>query len=143
MTSSYFQDTATSGVYQLPGTGLLPLEEAAARKCLLWLPVSLGKATSLDAALQAIGDALSFPEWYGLNLDALRDCLGDLGWRPAPGYVLLFTRCGALQEQDAAGFSSLLRVIDDVAALWREQGIGFWCLVDARLPGLVQLPGTP
>ena len=143
MTSSYFTDTATSGVYQLPGTELSALEEAAERKCLLWLQVRLGKAASLDAALQAIGKALAFPEWYGINLDALRDCLSDLGWRPAPGYVLVLARCSTLEEEDAAGFSSLLRVIADVAALWREQGIGFWCLVDARLPGLAQLPGTP
>ena len=26
----------------------------------------------------AFADSLSFPEWYGANLDALHDCLGDI-----------------------------------------------------------------
>ena len=143
MTALPFEDPATSGVYRLPPGGLASLEKAAARKCLLWLSVSLGKASSIDDALQAMGDALAFPEWYGINLDALRDCLSDLGWRPAAGYVLVLTRCNTVLELDAAGFSSLLRVIADVAALWREQGIGFWCLVDAPLAGLPQFPDTP
>ncbi len=39
---------------------------------------------------KALAEALSFPEWYGCNLDALMDCLTDicaptqlrlLGWR--------------------------------------------------------------
>lgn len=30
-------------------------------------------------AHEALKAALSFPEYYGCNLDALHDCLGDLG----------------------------------------------------------------
>lgn len=36
-----------------------------------------GAATKADA-LAAIGRALHFPAYYGRNLDALADCLGDL-----------------------------------------------------------------
>lgn len=37
--------------------------------------VDLGDART---AVAVIGDELGFPEWYGRNLDALHDCLGDL-----------------------------------------------------------------
>lgn len=143
MTSSLFENPASSGVYQLSSVGLAALEDAAARQCLLWLPVSLGKADSLDGALQILGESLAFPEWYGVNLDALHECLADLGWRPAPGYVLVLTRCSTLVEHDAEGFSRLLHVIADVAGLWRAQGIGFWCLFDADLSEYERLSDKP
>ena len=50
---------------------------------------------SIDAAdnpLQNIAQALAFPGWFGGNWDALEDSLGDLSWRKAEGYVLVFSR---------------------------------------------------
>ena len=40
----------------------------------------VGKADLADArmAVAAIGAELGFPDYYGKNLDALHDCLGDL-----------------------------------------------------------------
>jgi RNAse (barnase) inhibitor barstar len=33
--------------------------------------------------------ALSFPDYFGANWAALEDCLSDLGWLPAPAYLLV------------------------------------------------------
>ena len=43
----------------------------------------------MKAILSGFGKALYFPEWYGANLDALKDCLTDFSWREATGYVLI------------------------------------------------------
>ncbi|MFE2754143.1 barstar family protein [Actinosynnema sp. NPDC059335] len=45
-------------------------------------------ARSKQAAIAAIADALSFPAWFGHNLDALHDCLTDLSWLPEGEHVL-------------------------------------------------------
>lgn len=56
-----------------------------------WRVGVVSGATTKAEALDAIGAALSFPRWYGHNLDALWDCLLDLseptalvwtGWEP-------------------------------------------------------------
>lgn len=56
-----------------------------------WRVGIVSGATTKGEALDAIGAALSFPHWYGRNLDALWDCLRDLtaptalvwaGWEP-------------------------------------------------------------
>ncbi|MBY8854305.1 barstar family protein, partial [Saccharothrix sp. MB29] len=39
-------------------------------------------ARSKRAAIAAIAEALSFPAWFGQNLDALYDALTDLSWLP-------------------------------------------------------------
>ena len=45
-------------------------------------------ARSKKAAIGAIAEALSFPDWFGHNLDALYDCLTDLSWLPEGEHVL-------------------------------------------------------
>ena len=60
-----------------------------------------------DAALRAIGDALAFPDYYGVNLDALNDCLRDL---PGPT-VLLWEAWGPLARAEPRWFGVLARVL--------------------------------
>ena len=38
-----------------------------------------GRISSREALHTALAEALPLPEWYGRNLDALMDCLTDLG----------------------------------------------------------------
>ncbi|NUT49285.1 MAG: barstar family protein [Saccharothrix sp.] len=45
-------------------------------------------ARTRQAVLGAIAEALSFPDWFGHNLDALYDCLTDLSWLPEGEHVL-------------------------------------------------------
>lgn len=40
--------------------------------------------------LQTAADAMSFPSYFGHNWDAFEECINDLAWTPAPGYVLLY-----------------------------------------------------
>ncbi|MEU4768224.1 barstar family protein [Actinosynnema sp. NPDC023794] len=49
--------------------------------------VRRGAHTKKDA-IGAIAEALSFPDWFGHNLDALHDCLTDLSWLPEGEHVL-------------------------------------------------------
>jgi hypothetical protein len=58
------------------------------------------------AALDAIGAALSFPSWYGRNLDALEDCLRDLSWLPEGAHALIWVNSSALREH--AVFEAIL-----------------------------------
>lgn len=80
--------------------------------------------TTRDAVLAALGEALGFPDYFGRNLDALADCLGDLdepirlewsGWQD-------------LQATDATGFGRVLLVLDDRAE--EPPAFSVW-LVDA------------
>jgi len=63
-------------------------------------------------ALAALGSALGFPQHYGLNLDALHDCLRDLdGPR-----LLLWDSWGPLAWADRSAFDRILTVLGRRAA---------------------------
>ena len=81
--------------------------------------------------LDRVSHALEFPAWFGGNWDALFDCLADLGWRPAPGYVLVLEHASRLRETQPEVFDTALLIMEDAGSAWRERGIAFRVFVDA------------
>lgn len=49
--------------------------------------------------LATLGRAFAFPDYYGQNYNALDECLRDLSWLPAPGYVLRVRDADSLWRQ--------------------------------------------
>lgn len=66
-------------------------------------------------ALDAIASALSFPDHFGRNLDALYDCLRDLSWLDECEHVLVWTDPDTLRSADPAGYAGIERVLGDAA----------------------------
>lgn len=128
--------TEHAGVYHMPGDGEAGLIDAAAQNIFAVFRVDLAGVSDKAALLQAIGDAMAFPEWYGRNWDALLDCLADLGWQSAEGYVVILEHCDGIHGRAEADFVQTLQVFDAAANEWREQGIPFWCFVDMQADGI-------
>lgn len=70
-----------------------------------------------------------FPEWFGDNWDALADCLGDLSWWPARGYVLVLGETAALRRARPDAWQQLLDILSDSADSWRTAAVPFWSFV--------------
>jgi RNAse (barnase) inhibitor barstar len=83
-----------------------------------------------EGFLSAVAQALTFPAWFGHNWDALEDCLTDLSWQQAPGYLVILAHADAFRAADEPAFRMALRIFDAAADHWREDGIPFWTLVD-------------
>jgi hypothetical protein len=93
-----------------------------------------GSVLASDAELfDALASAFAFPDYFGHNWDALVDCLGDLEWLEAEGYVLV------IDDADASGLSEplarLLQIWPSVAQGWSAEGKPF------HLVGLLQRYG--
>ncbi|MEM7205998.1 MAG: barstar family protein [Planctomycetota bacterium] len=88
------------------------------------LPRGLRGKTELLAALAG---ALSFPEYFGDNWDALSDCMTDLSWLPAKRVLLVHADLPLWRNDDQRTYLELLR---DALQSWaddaeRDVVIGF------------------
>ena len=78
------------------------------------------------ALFSEFAQALAFPDYFGHNWDALEECLEDLAWLPAKGYVLLIENAQAVIPDDEEKCLTLFEVLDAVGQAWSQapNGIG-------------------
>ena len=125
-----------AGVYHMPTDGEKALIAAAEHNGYFVFRVDLAKAKDKATLLESIGRAMRFPEWFGHNWDALMDCLADLGWIPAEGYVVILEHCDGIHGRAETDFVQCLQIFEDAASEWREQGTPLWCFVDMQADGI-------
>lgn len=83
-----------------------------------------GGSLATDAELLgAVARALRFPDYFGVNWDALDECLRDLGdWLPAAGYVLVVRRAATLWQHAPATVGMLVEAWLSAAEAWSASG---------------------
>lgn len=136
-------DSSRAGVYHLPRGGIAVLQSAAEQQGLALFQIDLAGIDSKDGFLAAVAQALGFPDWFGRNWDALEDCLTDMSWQPAGGYVLILAHADEFLTADENGFALALRILQSAAEFWRGDGIPFWTLVELHSSGTAFLPDLP
>lgn len=135
------RDLAHAGVYHMPMQGVSDLIAAAESGGFALYRVDLGEVTDKAGFLKRMALALEFPDWFGHNWDALRDCLADMSWQPAEGYVVILEHCDTFRADNAEDFATALQVLGAAADDWREENVPFWTLVDMHADGIAYLPG--
>jgi RNAse (barnase) inhibitor barstar len=88
--------------------------------------VNCEAADTKESLLRAIAESLSFPGYFGNNWDALEECLTDLSWLPAKGYVVLLDRLEHTGPQVLAG---ALAIFEDAARYWARKKTPFYVLL--------------
>jgi hypothetical protein len=121
-----FLDPGKSGVYRV--TDATVPRSAAREAGLALLEVPLEGSVDKEALLQRFAAPLEFPDWFGRNWDALEDCLTDLSWYEADGYVLLLHGADALAERRSDDYGVLVDVLGACAQYWRERGVPFFAV---------------
>jgi RNAse (barnase) inhibitor barstar len=132
-------DAQQCGVYQLT-RGTDEVERAAKEAGLEMFRIDIGHARGKEDFLSRVAEALSFPDWFGANWDALNDCLTDL---TKNGYVLIFENCESFAAGNKREFERAIAVFVAAAEYWKTQGHPFWILIEVSGkwdPGLPQWP---
>lgn len=129
-----------AGIYHLPHGDCKALKQASHALNFGWLQADFGELQEITAILEKLGKDLGLPDWYGANYDALADCLADLSWNTAPGYVLLISGADELHAHDETAFDTLNDVLTAVIESWQEENVPFWVFYDMRPNGLATLP---
>ena len=74
--------------------------------------------TDADHAFYEFSDALLFPGYFGWNWDALSDCLEDLNWLPADGYLIVVENAPRLLSKSAEDQHTLFRILSRAVHHW-------------------------
>ena len=111
-------DTAHLQSSRPPHVELLPLKDGETYDSALTVPQGFvvkvfhgRKCRTKSALLGEFSRVLDFPSYFAKNWDAFVDCLTDLQWLPAPGYVFVILEAEdvlAEQEQEYAVFIDIL-----------------------------------
>ena len=73
-----------------------------------------------EQLLNHAATALHFPDHFGNNWDALEECLTDLEWVDADGYVIYYDHIDALLDAHPDQFETLVEILRDAVASWKE-----------------------
>ena len=83
-----------------------------------------------------IQKSLNFPEYYGKNLAAFKDCLGDMFEDPKFGIVIVFRHFELLYNHNKDLCEGILDAIDDISWEWLILGKKLICLIQSEDPDL-------
>ena len=84
--------------------------------------------------LERTAATLEFPGWFGRNWDGWFDCLADLGWWPASGYVLFFEHADELRRTSPEALDTAIAILEDAALVWAARNIPFSVFVGITPP---------
>jgi RNAse (barnase) inhibitor barstar len=138
------QDASTGGVFQL-GADVRAVERAAKDAGLAWFRIDIHAAHDKGDLLAALAKGLAFPDWFGGNWDALADCLTDLEWHDAKGYVVVLDKAKHFVAGHARDWKAALEVLRHASDYWREEAVPFWVFVagpEGWKSGLPEWPGS-
>lgn len=82
------------------------------------------KCQTTAGLLTEFARALDFPDYFGHNWDALEECLADLEWLPAKGYILLLTDAAQVLPDDEEEYETFLEILSDAGEAWARGQAG-------------------
>jgi hypothetical protein len=78
---------------------------------------------SPEQLFQEWAAALQFPYYFGHNWDALHECIRDLEWLPANGYIIVATHIEDVLTDYADDFEYFIDYLRDTAQDWASRKI--------------------
>ena len=89
---------------------------------------------SKEDLLRRLSEEMKFPSYFGSNWDALEECLNDLSWLPARGYVIQFANADNFINNSLSDFRIFTQVIDSASDRWKVDEVGFTLIVEVSDP---------
>ena len=87
-----------------------------------------GRFARQEAFLDGGGRSHGFPGLFGHNWDAFEECVNDLSWAPADGYVLLYDQFGGWRATTHVP-GARHAILEEASRRWEKEGVPFYALV--------------
>ncbi len=87
-----------------------------------------------EQLMNAAATAMHFPKDFGRNWDALEECLTDLEWVEADGYLIYYDHIDGLLETHPDQFETLVEILRDAVSSWKDDGEPMVVLLSGAKP---------
>lgn len=94
-----------------------------------WVALTANASGGKGSLLDGLAASGAFPAWFGHNWDALSDCLVDLSWAPADGYLVLLDDWESFTVAWPRDADIATAVLEHAAAQWTGRGTPFVALL--------------
>ena len=64
---------------------------------------------------------LDFPSYFGKNWDAFEECLTDLQWLPAPGYLFVITDADQVLPDHDEEYETFINILEEAGKVWATE----------------------
>jgi len=128
-----------SGMFSAPVL-IGPLRAAAKRSGIAWRDLDLEGVSGRKAFFQRVAHALEFPDYFGHNWDALRECVLDLAASGAPGIVVHWRRGSGLARRSPESVRTALEILQEAATYWGRSGRVFLVAIERGSAPGIDLP---
>lgn len=83
------------------------------------------KCRTKSALFSEFARVLEFPSYFGKNWDAFEECLTDLEWLPAAGYLLIITDAEqVLNDDDQEDYKTFINILQETGKVWGTEHAG-------------------
>lgn len=130
-----FSKAENSGIYLIEEDVFPDVSKAAAQAGMAVFCLDLTDINGKAGFLNAAATALHFPRHFGSNWDAFEDCLTDLSWIEARGYVLLFQNLENFDHNAPAESAMARTILQDAAEYWKQHGVRFFVGLTGKIKG--------
>lgn len=96
--------------------------------------IYVGELGTADEFFSQVAMTFEFPEYFGRNLNALRDCLSEIGFGKARRLAVSLTRFDLVVKQDAAFAHAVLDIFAEVERHCLMEGGRILFLVQSSNP---------
>lgn len=111
------------GIWFLPHhVEVKELKALAKRKGFAFFHIEGRNISRKEQLLNQTAMALQFPKDFGHNWDALEECLTDMEWVDADGYVIYYDHIDPLLTAHPDQFETLIEILRDAVTSWKEDG---------------------
>ena len=116
-----------------PEKSLAYLDIFAAKGYLISL-LDGAEISSEEELLKHLAQAMKFPDYFGNNWNALEECLSDLDWLPAKGYVIQFANADIFIKTHSSDFKVFVQIIESVKSYWNAINVDLILIVETNNP---------
>ena len=115
---AYLHSTKPPWIAVLPSKDWLDANYPISGNELLFIEVKGSRCQTKSSLLRHFAERLRFPHHFGQNWDAFEDCIRDLEWLSARGYVIVIVEADQLLRRSKKDLRTFVDIMNSAGEDW-------------------------